>query len=155
MRFYTYIWLRDNGIPVYVGKGQGKRAFVQQGHRVTVPKDNSLILIQEFPSEHDAFEAEKFLISYYGRMDLGTGCLANLTDGGEGPAGKRYTKEQREKKRDEKNTGRFKPGHPPTHIGTFKVGCVSPRKGKGMSAEERKIRHREANKRYRAKQKEI
>jgi hypothetical protein len=51
---------------------------------VPIPKDRPRILIQEFPSEEDAFEAEKFLIAYYGRIDLGTGCLRNLTDGGEG-----------------------------------------------------------------------
>jgi predicted XRE-type DNA-binding protein len=41
-------------------------------------------LIQEFPSEADALAAEMFLIAYYGRKDLGTGCLRNRTDGGEG-----------------------------------------------------------------------
>src|SRR5207253_2449071 len=42
------------------------------------------ILVQPYPSEADAFAAEVFLISYFGRKDLGTGCLRNLTDGGDG-----------------------------------------------------------------------
>jgi hypothetical protein len=83
--FYTYLWLREDGTPYYVGKGSGKRAFVNLRHKVVrPPRDKKFILVQEFPSEADAFEAEKFLISYYGRKDLGLGCLRNLTDGGDG-----------------------------------------------------------------------
>jgi hypothetical protein len=82
--FYTYLWLRESGTPYYAGKGTGRRAFSSSAHGVHRPVDRVRILIQEFPSEEDAFEAEKFLIAYYGRIDLGTGCLRNLTDGGEG-----------------------------------------------------------------------
>jgi hypothetical protein len=76
--YYTYLWLREDGTPYYVGKGHGQRAF-----RKGCPSKDQ-ILIQEFPSEEDSFTAEIFLISYYGRVDLGTGCLRNLTDGGDG-----------------------------------------------------------------------
>lgn len=85
-RFYTYLYLREDGTPYYVGKGRGKRAFYGLTHRVKPPRDRTRILLQEFPSEADAFEAEIFLIAYYGRIDLGTGCLHNLTGGGEGNA---------------------------------------------------------------------
>jgi hypothetical protein len=77
--FYTYLWLREDGTPYYVGKGKDRRAI-----RKGSPKDLDCILIQEFPSEQDAFAAEVFLIDYYGRKDLGTGCLRNRTSGGEG-----------------------------------------------------------------------
>ena len=83
--FYTYIWLRDDGTPYYVGKGHGERAFSPYKRRFSKPQDSSCILIQEFPSEKDAFAAEMFLIAYYGRKDNGTGVLRNLTDGGENP----------------------------------------------------------------------
>jgi len=38
-------------------------------------------------SEAKAFESEMALIDLFGRKDLGTGCLRNLTDGGEGASG--------------------------------------------------------------------
>jgi hypothetical protein len=49
--FYTYIWLRENGTPYYVGKGHGERAFSPYKRRFPKPQDPSCILIQEFPSE--------------------------------------------------------------------------------------------------------
>ena len=88
--FYTYLWLRENGTPYYVGKGSYlKRAT--EGHKVgksirRAPKKD-FILIQEFETEVDAFFAEKFLIACYGRKDCGTGILRNQTDGGEGATG--------------------------------------------------------------------
>jgi hypothetical protein len=93
--FYTYLWLREDGTPYYVGKGCKDRAYVR--HRVGKPPSKECILLQEHPSEEAAFEAEKFFISYYGRKDLGTGCLRNLSDGGEGISGLVVTAEQRKK----------------------------------------------------------
>jgi general stress protein YciG len=84
--FYTYLWLREDGTPYYVGKGRGRRAFISRAHTVRRPKELSRIIVQEFETEEDAFRAEQFLITYYGRQDLGTGCLRNRTDGGEGAA---------------------------------------------------------------------
>jgi hypothetical protein len=81
MGTFTYLWLRNDGTPVYVGKGTQRRAHQQYGHRVRKPADE-FILLQEHPSEESALEAEAFLISYYGRLDLGDGCLANLSCGG-------------------------------------------------------------------------
>jgi hypothetical protein len=83
--FYTYLWLREDGTPYYVGKGSGIRAFTSWAHGVHKPAAKERIVVQEFESEEDAFEAEKFLVAYYGRLDNGTGCLRNLTDGGENP----------------------------------------------------------------------
>jgi hypothetical protein len=82
--FYTYLWLRENGIPYYVGKGSVNRAHVKGNHRLHPPPKNRIV-IQEFESEEDAFFAERFLIAAYGREDLSEGCLLNLTDGGENP----------------------------------------------------------------------
>jgi hypothetical protein len=78
MIFYTYMWLRENGTPYYVGKGVRSRVYRKGGP----PKDR--IILEPHTSEEEAFAAEKFLIAYYGRIDLGTGCLRNRTAGGEG-----------------------------------------------------------------------
>lgn len=81
--YYVYLWLRYDGTPYYVGKGKGRRAFIHYEHKgVHPPKDPAYILIQEYSSEDEAFRAEAFLIEYYGRKCLGTGCLLNVSDGG-------------------------------------------------------------------------
>lgn len=85
MRFYAYLWLREDGTPYYAGKGQKDRAFHSDGHGVHRPKDTSRILIFERASEAEALETEKELIRNWGRKDLGTGCLRNRSDGGEIP----------------------------------------------------------------------
>ncbi len=87
--FYTYMWLREDGTPYYIGKGRGCRAYSphRKDGRLRPPADNQRIIIQECLSEKDAFAAERFLIAYYGREDLRTGCLLNLTAGGEGTSG--------------------------------------------------------------------
>jgi hypothetical protein len=91
---HIFVWLREDGTPYYVGKGTGNRAI-----RKGSPKDLASILIQEFPSEADAFAAEKFLIAYYGRIDLGTGCLRNRTDGDDGASGRLVSQQTRLKQR--------------------------------------------------------
>lgn len=82
--YYTYLWLREDGTPYYVGKGKGIRGVKGYNHRFHAPQDTSRIIFQYWPSEKDAFAAEIFLIEFYGREDLKTGCLLNMTAGGEG-----------------------------------------------------------------------
>jgi hypothetical protein len=99
MDFYTYLWLRYDGTPYYVGKGMGKRAYWSHQRTVPMPPDTSRILVEFHPTEVDAFEAEKFLVAYYGRQDLGTGILRNRTDGGEGLSGLVFSPDHRRKLR--------------------------------------------------------
>ena len=87
MDFYAYIWVREDGSPYYVGKGTGNRAFKSDGHGVHCPPDRSRIMVFPMLNEAEAFEAEVSWIDLFGRKDLGTGCLRNLTNGGEGTSG--------------------------------------------------------------------
>jgi len=88
MKFYSYLWLREDGTPFYVGKGSGKRAYTRHGD-FWPPKDRSLILVLPRASEAEAFATEIELIRNWGRLDIGTGCLHNHTDGGENPPKRR------------------------------------------------------------------
>ncbi len=104
MMFYAYIWMRSSntngwpvGSPYYIGKGCGNRAFVRADHRLKVPKELKYIQVIPCRDEGSAFETEKFFIKYYGRLDLRTGCLRNLTSGGEGITSEGFSPEVREK----------------------------------------------------------
>lgn len=84
-KFYTYAYLRKDGTPYYIGKGQGKRAVTRRKKGINPPGDSSRILFLKMDlSEEEAFRHEIYMIAVFGRKDLGTGILRNRTDGGEG-----------------------------------------------------------------------
>lgn len=83
--FYVYAYLRPDGSPYYIGKGQKRRAWDKSSHTIKPPNDNNLIVIMEEKlTEIGALALERFYIRWYGRKDLNTGILRNMTDGGDG-----------------------------------------------------------------------
>lgn len=94
-RFYVYAYLRNKDsshgerlTPYYIGKGHGKRAFHAPGRRAPTPKDKSyIVFMEEGLTEKEAFALETYSIALYGRIDMNTGTLRNMTDGGEGGSG--------------------------------------------------------------------
>jgi hypothetical protein len=111
--YYVYIYKdprpTKNQQVVYVGKGTGDRAWYHWKKRVRGNKGFGAFLAllrqeklepiieitREGLEEAEAFYEEMKLIEIYGRRDLGTGTLFNLTDGGEGLAGVIRTDEWR------------------------------------------------------------
>ena len=99
---YAYLRSRDGvngckGSPYYIGKGKKKRIKAAE-HNVHVPPDPAnIVVLAEGMNEADAFQVEMLLIHKYGRVDLGTGCLRNLTDGGEGNTRRVFSETSRKK----------------------------------------------------------
>ena len=85
--YYTYAYLREDKTPYYIGKGRGKRIY-SKNRLINPPKDKSrIIFLKKNLTEEEAFKHEIYMIAIFGRKDLGTGILRNLTNGGEGYSG--------------------------------------------------------------------
>jgi hypothetical protein len=104
-RFYVYAFTRSQdsehgkkGSPYYIGKGSGNRAWCNSRRGFQRPKDDSrIVVLRAGLLESKAFEWESFYIKHYGRIDIGTGILRNLTNGGEGTSGCKASPETRQK----------------------------------------------------------
>jgi hypothetical protein len=87
-RFYRYAYLREDRTPYYIGKGQTNRIYQKNGKPCGIPKNKSrIIFLKQNLTEEEAFKHEIYMISVFGRKDLGTGILYNRTDGGDGTTG--------------------------------------------------------------------
>lgn len=85
MKYYTYAYLRENGTPYYIGKGSGGRINNYHSNFVKVPPVERRLLLKRFLLEEEAYQHEIYMISVYGRKDIGTGILINRTPGGDKP----------------------------------------------------------------------
>lgn len=94
--FYVYMYLREDGTPYYVGKGKEYRAY-DKSRRIAVPPKDRIKIVLENLTNEQACSNEIDFIKFYGRKDLGTGILRNLTDGGEGVPGRIVSEESRKK----------------------------------------------------------
>jgi hypothetical protein len=129
--YYTYAYLREDGTPYYVGKGEGYRAYKKRKIGTNSPKDKTkIILLKQNLTEKEAFKHEKYMIAIFGRIDLGTGILRNRTDGGEGSSGFTHSEETKGKM-SKLNKGENNPSY-------GKRGKNSPLYGKSHSEETKK-----------------
>jgi hypothetical protein len=162
MQYYTYAYLREDGTPYYIGKGQGNRAYRRSKKRINPPKDKSrIIYLKQNLTEEEAFRHEIYMIAVFGRKDLGTGILRNRSDGGEGVSGlihseetkiklseshkgeknhnygKTFSEETR-KKLSETHKGKFSWNYGKTHSEETKAKMSEVKKGKTHSEESRR-----------------
>lgn len=101
--YYVYYYLREQdsqrakaGTPYYVGKGRCNRIHAK--HRIGRPKRRDLrIKIAENLTSYQASQIEVLHIAIWGRVSNNTGILHNLTDGGDGVSGYKWTEEVRHK----------------------------------------------------------
>jgi len=95
--FYTYSHCKPDGSIFYIGKGMGDRAFSKKNrnihwHRTVAKYGYEVKILANWDSEEQAFDHEKLLISCFKDMKIK---LVNLTNGGDGSSGYKWTNEQK------------------------------------------------------------
>jgi hypothetical protein len=82
--YYVYAYLRKDGTPYYIGKGQGGR-MNQKHNNVGMPPKDRRVKLKENLTEKESHQYEIELIKKYGRKGLDEGgILRNTSIGGEG-----------------------------------------------------------------------
>jgi hypothetical protein len=146
-RFYTYAYLREDGTPYYIGKGEGKRIYQKRGRPCTPPKNKERkIFLKQNLTEEEAFNHEIYMINVFGRIDIGTGILYNRTNGGEGISGFSHSEETKKKMSESQKGkvgscgfgGKSHTEESKKKMSAVRKGRVSPFKGKKMTTEQRK-----------------
>ena len=81
-RFYTYAYLNNANRPYYIGKGCGKRAYLNHGS-LPVPSPDRILILKKGLSECQAIKHEQYMISVLGKKSDNTGILENILDKGQ------------------------------------------------------------------------
>ncbi len=102
---YTHTRL-DTSVIFYIGIGKdysranSKKNRNKYWHNIVDSVGYSVDIVAQGVSWESAANLEKELIAEYGRKDLGTGYLVNMTDGGDGTVGRLYSEQTRQKQHD-------------------------------------------------------
>lgn len=102
--FYVYAHIaKDTKKVFYVGKGRKRRAWIfKQRNKfwknIAAKHGVEVVILKNCLTEKKAFYLEQRLIGRLGRRDAGSGFLVNMTNGGEGVAGYKPSKETLTKK---------------------------------------------------------
>lgn len=97
-------WRLDKNEVFYVGIGKKESRAFDFTHRSKVWKgiksrtNVDVEIVASDLSWENACELEQLMIQEYGRFDLGTGRLVNMTDGGEGSVGVKQSQESIDKR---------------------------------------------------------
>lgn len=100
----VYRHLKPNGEVFYIGIAKSLKRVKNKSSRsiywkkIVAKYGYEIQVLTSSVDYEQAKELEKMLIAYYGRRDLGTGTLVNLTDGGEGTLGAVVTEDLKRKR---------------------------------------------------------
>ena len=133
--------------PIYIGKGKGLRpnrhyTLYKKYNNRFYSKMSSIIdagfnpdftILIENLIESEAFKMEKYFISLIGRIESG-GTLTNLSDGGEGQSGFRFSDDSKKRMSIKRSGKKIGPMSDKTKlsISLSKIGKPSPIKGKKL-----------------------
>lgn len=125
-KYVIYRHLKPNGEVFYIGIGSEKRSYQKNPRsdfwkRVVSIHSYEVQILKFNLSWEEACELEKILISWYGRRDLKTGTLVNMTNGGEGSIGY-IPSEKSRRSRSEKMKGVSKSEEARKNMNKSKIG---------------------------------
>ena len=141
----VYGWYSKDEI-FYVGIGSKKRSkemsnrnphCLNKANKAKREKCFSVKYLRQNLSAEEAIESEINFIKAFGRLDLGTGVLTNMTEGGDGVIGYIKTEEEREKI-SERMSGEKHPFHGGSHTEETKEKIRLSKLGQKHSLETRK-----------------
>lgn len=164
MNYYLYRHIRtDKNEPFYIGKStcfktksfneEFERAFNRASRnniwKKIVKKTKYKVEIMFVSKNEDfIFQKEAEFIKLYGRIDQGTGILANLTDGGEGTQGLERTEEHCRKISGALTGKKLSQSHCDS-IGRSKTGVIHSEETKQLMSEVHTERRRKTTQRVR------